>query len=287
MSDPVHLVAIGSFVLVGFTMGLLGGGGSVLSVPILVIGLGLDAHRSVSAALVVVALTSVVALVPHARAGRVHWRSGAVFGGAGMLGSFGAGFVARWIPGEALLVALCVMMVVVAVMMLRAPRAARAPSGETPTVTSPVKLAIRGLVVGAATGLVGAGGGFVVVPALVLLCRMPMDQAIGTSLFVIALQSVAGFVGHASHVDVPWDLVIPVSALAVAGSVGGAMAAGHVRPGSLRKAFGALVLAMAAVLLITRVARLRGADHAPATQRAAAATTTTAKASSAATHEGA
>ncbi|MCC7537011.1 MAG: sulfite exporter TauE/SafE family protein [Deltaproteobacteria bacterium] len=260
MGDPLHLAGMLAFGLVGLTMGMLGGGGSVLAVPILVFLLGLDPHQAVSTSLVIVALTSAIAVVPHARAGRVQWRTGLVFGAAGMVGSFGAGLVSRWIPGEVLLVGLALMMGVIAIAMLRG-KAQTADCPEpapSPKVTS---LLMRGLVVGAATGLVGAGGGFVVVPAFVLMCGMPMAEAVGTSLFVIAMQSTAGFVGHASHVEIPWGLVAQVAGLAVGGSFVGALFASRVPQSALRKAFGVLVLGMAAALIVQRIASMRGPSH--------------------------
>ena len=263
----MHTAGMMLFALVGLSLGMLGGGGSVLAVPILVLALGLDPHDAVPASLLIIALTSAFAVVPHARAGRVRWRVGIVFGGAGMIGSFLAGLVARWIPGELLLVLLAAMMGVIAISMLRGgtttpEQAARESAARGPMTARDVRaLLLRGLLVGSATGLVGAGGGFVIVPALVLLCSLPMADAIGTSLFVIVLQAMAGFAGHASHAAVPWELVAQVSTLAIAGSIVGALVAGRVPQGALRKAFGVLVLGVAALLLVQRIASLRASGQ--------------------------
>lgn len=259
----MHAAGLMLFVVVGLTMGMLGGGGSMLAVPILVFVLGLDPHDAVPASLLIVALTSAFAVVPHARARCVRWRIGFVFGGAGMFGSFLAGLVARWIPGELLLVLLALMMGAIAIAMLRGGARTTEPACDPKaapvcmTASDVRALLLRGLVVGSATGLVGAGGGFVIVPALVLLCRMPMQEAIGTSLVVIAMQGAAGFAGHASHAAVPWALVAQVSALAVAGSFVGASLARRVPQRRLRRAFGVLVLGIAAALLVQRFASLR------------------------------
>lgn len=253
------------FVLVGLAVGMLGGGGSVLAVPILVFVLGFEPHDAVPTSLIVVALTSTAALVPYGRRGLVRWRTGLVFGGAGMLGSFVAGLVARYIPGDVLLVLLGLLMGAIAIAMLRRGNAkserGRGPAGAKVEDATVLALLLRGVVVGAVTGLVGAGGGFVVVPAFVVLCAMPMDEAVGTSLFVITLQAFAGFAGHMSHASIPWPLVAQVAGLAIAGSVLGAMFARHVPKQALRTAFGVLVLAVGAALLVQRVASIRASSQ--------------------------
>lgn len=249
------VVAVALAVLVGVSLGLLGGGGSILTVPILRYVLGIEAHRAVALSLLVVGTTSLAALVPHARKGRVRWRTAVIFGSAGMLGAFLSGRVAHYVPAAALLVLFGVMMLVTAVAMLRgknavAPLALR----ELPVV----KVLGEGLVVGAVTGLVGAGGGFLVVPALVLLGGLPMDVAIGTSLLVIAMKSLAGFVGFLGHTPIDWTLALWVSSAAVVGSVVGGVLAGKVPPQRLRSAFGWFVVAMAFFILGQEVPRAFG-----------------------------
>ncbi|MBX7084660.1 MAG: sulfite exporter TauE/SafE family protein [Nannocystaceae bacterium] len=233
-------------VAIGVALGLLGGGGSILTVPILRYVLGLPAHAAIAGSLFVVAVTSAVALVGHARAGRVRWRTGVLFGAAGMLGAYAAGRVAHWIPAPLLLLAFAAMMVATAAAMLRArPAPPRRTRAELPTL----EVLVEGLVVGGVTGLVGAGGGFLVVPALVVLGGLPMPVAVGTSLLVIAMKSSAGLAGYLASTPIPWPPVLLVTAAALVGSTMGLRLAARVDELRLRRGFGWFVLAMAAVVL--------------------------------------
>lgn len=247
--------------LIGVSLGLLGGGGSILTVPILRYVLGMEGHSAIATSLLVVGTTSLAALFAHARKKSVQWRTGFVFGGAGMVGAYAAGTVAHRIPAPLLLAGFSVMMFATAIAMLRPERKARAVSeaGARRTVRLPVwKIVLEGLVVGAVTGLVGAGGGFLVVPALVLLGRLPMATAIGTSLLVIALKSFAGFAGYAGHTSIDWPLAVGVSAFAVVGSVGGAWLATRLSARALRQGFGWFVVAMAFFILARELPPLFG-----------------------------
>jgi hypothetical protein len=239
-------------VLVGVSLGLLGGGGSILTVPILAYVAGLDAKEAIAASLFVVGVTSAVSVVAHARAGRVRWRTGLVFGAAGMVGAFVGGLLGGYIPGTVLMIAFALMMLATAVAMVRGRRgtAAKPTTGDLPVL----KVVLEGLVVGLVTGIVGAGGGFLVVPALVLLGGLPMSVAVGTSLLVIAMKSFAGLAGYLTTVQLDWPLVLGVTAAAVVGSFVGARLAGVVPEQTLRKGFGVFVLAMAVFVLVQELA---------------------------------
>lgn len=231
--------------LIGGSLGLLGGGGSILTLPMLVYVLGLAPKDAIAASLFVVGVTSAVGVVAHARAGRVAFRVGLTFGVAGMAGAYAGGRVARFVPAELLLAGFAVMMLATSIGMLRG---RRADSGSGAPAGLP-KIAALGLAAGAVSGMVGAGGGFIVVPALALVGGLPMPRAIATSLLVIALQSLAGFAGHAAHAHLDPLLLGVVTLAAVVGSVAGAAAARRVRPETLRVSFGWLVLAMGCFLL--------------------------------------
>ncbi len=255
------LLALALSLLIGLSLGLLGGGGSILTVPILVYALGLDAKSAIATSLFVVGVTSIAAVVPHARAGRVRWRTGVIFGAAGMAGAYGAGLVAHFIPATILLVAFAVMMLVTAVAMMRGGRSApEAAASAEPKELPVAKVLGEGLVVGAVTGLVGAGGGFLVVPALVLLGGVPMSTAVGTSLVVIAMKSFAGFAGYLGHVDVDWALAGLVSASAVVGSIGGGKLAGRVPQETLRRGFGWFVVAMGTFMMARQLPEALGIE---------------------------
>lgn len=235
-------------VLVGLSLGLLGGGGSILTVPILAYVAGLDPKEAIAASLFVVGVTSAVSVVSHARAGRVRWRTGLVFGGAGMAGAFVGGIVGGFVPGTVLMTAFALMMLATAVAMIRG-RRGRGPAASAPELPV-LKVVLEGLVVGLVTGLVGAGGGFLVVPALVLLGGLPMPVAVGTSLLVIAMKSFAALAGYLTSVQLDWPLVLGVTGAAVLGSFVGARLAGVVPERLLRRGFGVFVLAMGAVVLV-------------------------------------
>ena len=239
-------LATGLSVFVGIALGLLGGGGSILTVPLLVYVAGLDAKAAIASSLFVVGVTSIFGLISHARAGRVMWRTGLIFGAAGMVGAFAGGKVGSALPGALLLIGFAIMMAVTAVAMIRGrKKITGGHHGDLPVV----RVIIDGIVVGFVTGIVGAGGGFLVVPALALLGGLPMPIAVGTSLLVIAMKSFAGFAGYATSVSIDWQVTLLVTAGAIVGAFIGSAAAGRVHPDRLRKGFGWFVLAMAVVIL--------------------------------------
>lgn len=240
------VLVIALSLLVGLAVGLLGGGGSILTVPILVYVVGLEAKAAIATSLLVVGVTSLAAMVAHARAGRVRFRTGILFGAAGMAGAFLGGKLGSRLPAPLLLLAFAFVMVAAAVAMLRGRRAA-GPSHEGEL---PVAHVLRdGFAVGLLTGTVGAGGGFLVVPALALLGGMPMATAIGTSVLVIAMNSFAGLLGYLGNVDIAWGLAGTVTGAAVAGTFVGTALAGRLPQEKLRKGFGVFVLLMAAFIL--------------------------------------
>lgn len=233
-------------VLIGVSLGILGGGGSILTVPILTIAAGMETKAAIASSLFVVAVTSAAGVISHARAGRVRWRIGILFGLAGMVGAFGGGRIAGYIPGTVLMILFGLMMAATAIAMLRGPIKAR-PSTVTDLPTS--KIVAEGVVVGVVTGLVGAGGGFLVVPALVLLGGLSMELAVGTTLVVISMNSFAGLAGHLGHVRIDWPIVLAVTGTAVVGSFIGGKLAGRIPPGTLRRGFGVFIIVMAVVVL--------------------------------------
>ena len=244
-------LTVGLALLVGVSLGLLGGGGSILTVPLLAYVAGMDAKQAIATSLLVVGTTSAVAAVSHARAGRVQWRTGLIFGAAGMAGAYGGGLLAQYIPGTVLLIGFAVMMIATAVAMLRG-RKEIGPADPHHRIPVP-KVILEGLVVGLVTGLVGAGGGFLVVPALALLGGLPMPVAVGTSLVVIAMKSFAGFAGYLSSVSIDRRLAGMVTAAAVVGALLGARLTALVNPDSLRQAFGWFVLLMSSVILAEEI----------------------------------
>lgn len=244
-------LTVGLAVFVGVALGLLGGGGSILTVPLLAYVAGMDAKQAIATSLLVVGVTSAIGAVSHARAGRVQWRTGLIFGAAGMAGAYAGGVLARFIPGTVLLIGFALMMIATAVAMLRGRKDIQG-NGTTHRLPVP-KIIAEGLVVGLVTGLVGAGGGFLVVPALALLGGLPMPVAVGTSLIVIAMKSFAGLGGYLTSVQINWSLALAVTAAAVVGALIGARLTSKIDPDALRKAFGWFVLAMSSVILAQEI----------------------------------
>ena len=241
-------------VAVGVSLGLLGGGGSILAVPLLVYVAGLDSKEAIATSLLVVGVTSLAALVPHARAGRVRWRTGLVFGAAAMVGAYAGGRLAAFIPGTVLLIAFSLMMLATAVAMIRGRREAEEREGG---MRVGLVLA-EGGVVGLVTGMVGAGGGFLVVPALVLLGGLPMSIAVGTSLLVIAMKSFAGLGGYLASVHIDWGLAAAVTGAAVVGSLLGGTLTGRIPADTLRRGFGWFVVVMGVFVLAQQAGSVLG-----------------------------
>lgn len=243
-------------VVIGVSLGLLGGGGSILAVPLLVYVAGLPTKEAIATSLLVVGVTSAVAVLPHARAGRVRWRTGLVFGLAGMAGAYGGGRLADFIPAGILLTAFALAMLAIAIGMIRGRRdGAEGTCGPADRELSLLTAVAVGAGVGLVSGLVGAGGGFLIVPALTLIGGLPMVAAVGTSLAVISMQTLAGFAGHLSSVHINWPLAAAVTAAAVVGSLAGSRFAGRIPQTVLRRAFGWFVLAMGVLVLAQQLPR--------------------------------
>ena len=241
-------------VAVGVCLGLLGGGGSILAVPLLVYVAGLESKEAIATSLFVVGVTSLAALVPHARAGRIRWRTGLVFGAAAMVGAYVGGRLAEFVPGTVLLMSFSLMMLATAVAMIRGRREVKERDGGMRTGL----VLAEGGVVGLVTGMVGAGGGFLVVPALVLLGGLPMSIAVGTSLLVIAMKSFAGLGGYLASVQIDWGLAAAVTAAAVLGSVLGGTLTGRIPADTLRRGFGWFVVVMGVFVLSQQAGAVLG-----------------------------
>src|SRR5690606_2764655 len=237
---------------VGLSLGLLGGGGSVLTVPLVVYALGFGAREAIAMSLAVVGVTSLFGAAGHWRAGNVNLRVALVFGAVAMLGTYLGARLAVFFSGAAQLALFAVVMLVAAVFMFRG-RAPAPPAGgdiARPATGMPFALiALEGVAVGVLTGLVGVGGGFLIVPALVLLGRLPMRQAVGTSLVVIALKSAAGFYGYLGQVEVPWAFMGMFTAVTVTGILVGTSLVRFVPQEALRRAFAVFLVVMGGFIL--------------------------------------
>lgn len=248
--------------LIGLSLGLMGGGGSILTVPIFVYVLGFAAKPAIAMSLPVVGITSLVGAIGHWRAGNVHLRTAAIFGIVAMLGAYLGARLAVFIPGPVQLLTLAVVMLAAAASMLRArPAPVDGAPGSPPDTALPLgKIIAVGIAVGVLTGIVGIGGGFLIVPALVVLGRVPIKQAVGTSLLVIAMNSVSGFLGYAGQVEIPWPFLARFTAFAVAGILAGTYLVRYVSPAALKRGFAMFLLVVGAFMLYQNRGVLTGAS---------------------------
>jgi uncharacterized membrane protein YfcA len=238
--------------LIGLSLGLMGGGGSILTVPIFVYVLGLDAKLAIAMSLPVVGATSLIGAASHWRAGNVQLKTAALFGVIAMLGAYAGARLSVFLSGSFQLVLLAVVMLIAAGSMFRSARRDHHRVENVRPETRGMSLGLLipvALAVGLLTGLVGIGGGFLVVPALVLLARVPMKQAVGTSLLVIAMNSLSGFAGYLGQVSMPWAFMLGFTAVAAAGIVAGTWLVRFVSQAALKQGFAVFLLLMGAFVL--------------------------------------
>ncbi len=253
MLTSTTLLAILLGGLIGLSLGMLGGGGSILTVPALVYVLGQDPHAAISASLVIVGLNALTGAWFHRRAGHVRLKSAMAFGGMGLLAAFAGARLSALLPAALLLVLFALLMLVVAILMLRGRGVGRA-DGDTALVWW--KVAIGGLGVGFLTGFLGVGGGFLIVPALVLLLGMDMRDAVASSLVVIALNSAAGVLGHLGENQISWLVVAMLLAGGLPGLLLGTRMASRLPVQRLRQGFAMLVIVLGATLLAINIPKL-------------------------------
>jgi hypothetical protein len=253
-------------VIIGLALGLLGGGGSILTVPILVYFLGQDAQAAVVTSLAIVGTNAVVGTSMHWRAGHVRVREALTFGGAGMVGAYLSASLANYlnISDELLMVFFALLMLVVGGLMLRPVKVgddADVPCAGCTGMERIWRTLATGFGVGILTGFLGVGGGFLIVPALVLVLGMPMADAVGSSLLIIVLNAVAGLAGYFPLAGLDWQVT---GIFIVAGMLGLALGThwSKVWPTQrLRGAFAGMVVALALVLLVVNVPLLLNGMH--------------------------
>lgn len=255
--------------LIGISLGLIGGGGSILTLPVMVYLFGINPLVATSYSLFVVGTTSLVGAALNFRKGLISLRTGLLFGSVSVATVFGVRtFLVPRIPNElfqwggftvtrplATMLLFAGLMLVAAFNMIRSKGvAAPAEHSEGPRLVS---LVAYGVAVGLVTGLLGIGGGFILIPALVLLLKLPMKQAIGTSLFIIALNSLMGFASDGSRLPINWQFLLTITTIAVAGILLGGLLGKHVPGQQLKKGFGWSILAVSAFIILKETV-LRG-----------------------------
>jgi len=252
--------------LVGISLGLIGGGGSILTVPVMVYLFGLHPLLATSYSLFIVGSTSLVGAINNYRKGLVNIRAALYFGAASIVTVFiTRKFLIPLIPkniatiGGFTITESLLTMVIFAVLMLLASvnmikeRIEKAPEKECRDCVRFFKLVGYGVLIGLITGLLGAGGGFLLIPALVFLIKMPMKRAVGTSLLIIALNSLIGFAGDIGHFQINWSFLIIISLIAIAGIFVGGLLSKKIPGEKLKKGFGWFVLIMGIYIIVKEV----------------------------------
>jgi Predicted permeases len=266
------LLAIVSGTLVGFSLALTGGGGSILAVPLLIYVVGMqDAHMAIGTSAFAVSLNAYANLIPHARAGNVRWREGIIFTVSGIVGAFIGSSLGKLVNGASLLQAFAVLMIVVALLMLK-PRK-QAGAGGTGAVVPhlTLRLVVVGMGAGIIAGFFGIGGGFLIVPGLMLASHMEILYAIGTSLFGVGSFGLATAINYSFSGLVDWGVAFLFIGGGIIGGWVGAMIARRLaqKKGVLNLIFSTMIIAVAVFMLVHPKHK---AAHKPAAQTESAAT---------------
>lgn len=230
---------------IGLSLGLLGGGGSILTVPALVYVVGQTPQVAVTASLMIVGANSALGAFAHRSQGTLNWKVALVFGGVGMTTAYLAAGWSKAIPSVWLMIAFATLMLVVGLFMIFFKPATLHREGRG----WPVTIA-SGAGVGLMTGFLGVGGGFLIVPALVMLVGLPIRQAVGTSLVVIAMNSLAGLLGHMGGPPLDFQTIAIFVTAGFSGALVGARLSRYVHPEHLRRLFALFVIILAIVLLV-------------------------------------
>ncbi len=259
----MEIVGYVASALIGISLGLIGGGGSILTVPVLVYLFHVNAVEATAYSLFIVGTTSLVGTFPKYKQGLVNIKTGLIFGAPSIAAVYlTRKFLVPAIPDEIftlgtfvvsksilMMLLFAILMVFASVSMIRSNSKNKSTGTTTSGFNYPMIL-IEGAVVGVLTGLVGAGGGFLIIPALVLFTGLPMKEAVGTSLMIIAAKSLIGFTGDLGHFEMNWNLLLIVTAIAIAGIFSGNYLSTKIDGAKLKTGFGWFVLVMGIYIII-------------------------------------
>lgn len=259
MLQPIqYALGGGAGVLVGFTLGLVGGGGSILAVPLMVylVGVG-NPHVAIGTSAFAVAINAAVGLFNHARTGTVKWRCGGMYAAAGVVGAFAGSSLGKMVGGEKLLFLFALLMLAIGVLMLRGRGNPGEPGAECTREKAPKVLGF-GLGTGAFSGFFGIGGGFLIVPGLIGSTGMPILNAVGTSLVAVTAFGLTTATNYAFSGLVNWPLAFVFIIGGALGSVGGMKLAHHLagRTGRLSTIFAGLIFVVATYMLFKSASAL-------------------------------
>lgn len=233
-------------ILIGLTLGVLGGGGSIFTVPVLVYIAGQSPQAAVTASLIIVGVNASMGAFFHRTQGTVQWRVALLFGGVGMVAAYAASGLSQRVPPTLLMTLFALLMLVIGGWMLLS----KPPTAQLRARRGWLSIALSGGTVGALTGFLGVGGGFLIVPALVMIVGLSMREAVGTSLVIIAMNSAAGLLGHLGGEMVDMPVIVSFAVAGILGSLLGARLTRIIKPDQLRTGFAGLVVLLGLVLLI-------------------------------------
>ncbi|MAX67291.1 MAG: sulfite exporter TauE/SafE family protein [Bacteriovoracaceae bacterium] len=234
--------------LIGLSLGLLGGGGSILTVPILVYAMGMDPKLSIALSLAIVGATSLLGVFGHFKAKNIDIKIALIFGPVAMAGTFLGAKLSQFLSGQAQLIFFAIIMLLASVFMLKNKKQEQEEENENKPLNIPLIIG-EGIFVGIITGLVGVGGGFLIVPALVLLAGLNMKKAVGTSLLIISMKSFAGFIGYLGLVEIPWSFLAQFILFSGVGILLGTYLVRFISQNKLKKAFAIFLIFMGIFIL--------------------------------------
>lgn len=268
--ENIEIIGYAASIIMGLTLGLIGGGGSILTVPILVYLFSVNPILATAYSLFIVGLTALVGGISYLKKGEVEIKTGIIFAIPSFIGVYlTRAYIMPQLPDPVfsissvivskpllIMVVFAILMLVASLSMIRSKKTISTDSSMS-TTKKTVLISVEGLVVGMITGFVGAGGGFLIIPALVMLIGMPMKQAVGTSLFIIAAKSLLGFIGDVQRqAFIDWKLLLSLASIAIVGLFIGVYFSKKVDEKSLKKGFGYFVLIMGAFVLIDQIKKL-------------------------------
>jgi len=238
-------------VLIGLALGLVGGGGAIVTLPVLVYVAGVTPQTAVGMSIAIVGATSLVGGCVQYLRGRIHPRATLLFAPTGIIGAYFGSGLTHLVPPTALMLIFACLMLLVGSAMLR-----NRPEQRGAGACRPLRCLALGTAVGVLTGFLGVGGGFLIVPMLVLFAGLDMTRAVGSSLAIIAVNSAAGLMGHLRYAALDWTVTGSFIAVAVVGMAAGFAVAGRFSEQRLRKLFATLVIVVAAAILAAQVPTL-------------------------------
>lgn len=243
--------------LIGLSLGLMGSGGSILTVPVLIYLAGEQEKVAIAESLGIVGAISLAGFIPYALKKQVHWKSVVLFGIPGMAGTYGGAVIAEYVSATFQLMLFAVVMLIAAVMMFRDKKEID-ESGKVEVQHAWWKIFLEGLAVGVLTGLVGVGGGFLIVPALVLFGGLPMHLAVGTSLIIIAMKSFSGFFKYIDvleklNLSINWELVLIFSLIGAVGSLLGKTVGSKISNKGLKQGFAVFLVVMGSYMIYMNI----------------------------------